>query len=88
MCARWAKRFAPRCPEAEFVPAAPGENPGAVRYVGVDGNELLGADALFALWRRSRWPWRWLGLMGGIPGVLAVARPVYRFVAKRRKRTV
>jgi len=43
----------------------------------------VGADAMAELLRRLP-RWRWLGALIGFPLVLPLARPAYRWVAKRR----
>ena len=60
----------------------------AVRFVGTDGNQYPGADAMVAVARelaREVWWARPLVLMAKFPGMMAVMRAGYRWIAQRRK---
>jgi predicted DCC family thiol-disulfide oxidoreductase YuxK len=56
----------------------------ALHVVAPDGRVRAGADA--APWILGRLPgWRWLAVLLALPGVRALARPAYAWVAARRR---
>lgn len=56
----------------------------SMHVVAPDGRVRAGVDA--APWIFSRLPgWGWLGALLALPGVRALARPVYSFIAARRR---
>lgn len=50
-----------------------------------DGNFFSGADAAPYLLKALP-KWKWASMLFKIPGVLLVARPIYRWIARRRHR--
>ena len=66
----------------------PGLDPDALarelHLVAPEGRVRTGVDAAAAI--LARLPgWRWLSILLGLPGVRALARPVYAAVARRRR---
>ena len=66
----------------QWVPAV-GQNAVGEKAV---GENKSGPDAIAALLRTSRWYWRVAGRVLGARPVLALAWPVYRWVARHRDR--
>ncbi|MEO7069639.1 MAG: DUF393 domain-containing protein [Nostocoides sp.] len=56
----------------------------AVRWVGSDGRPYAGADAIAAVLRAGRMPWRPVGLALQLPGLRNLAEVAYRWVAAHR----
>ena len=58
----------------------------AVQHVGSDGKVRGGADAIARLLSEAGLPWAVLGRAMSLPGIIHVARPAYRWVARNRHR--
>lgn len=59
------------------------EIPDAMLLLLPDGRLLMGVDALLYLGRRVWWTWP-LAALGSLPGVRALLRPLYAWVARNR----
>jgi predicted DCC family thiol-disulfide oxidoreductase YuxK len=98
-CVRFIERYALRRPGAapvRVVPWQAADLPAlglsvtqceeAVQWVGPDGDQADGPAAISALLRASAGAWRPAGWLLSRGPVLALARPVYRWVASNRHR--
>lgn len=94
-CARFIQRWIPT--PARVVPwqfedlaalgLAAADCADAVQWVEPGGRALAGPAGIAALLRSSRrWPWRAAGSVLSVRPVLALAWPVYRWVARNRHR--
>lgn len=58
-----------------------------LHVIGADGRIQRGAAAVFEIWRRlPQRRYRWLGAVLRLPGILALAEPLYDFFARHRPR--
>ncbi|MBI3317833.1 MAG: DUF393 domain-containing protein [Candidatus Omnitrophica bacterium] len=94
-CRRWALRWQGRVGEKvelspyqdhlkEFPRISPEEFHASVKLIGKDGSIHSGAEAVFRMLAHAP-GWGWLFWMyQKVPGVMAAAEGVYRFVARHR----
>lgn len=92
-CARWIERHLPRQPKVlawqltELAPLGVTEAQAAEAVQWVDGpDRAAGADAVGRLLVYQGGSWGLLGRILLLPGVVHLARPVYRWVARHRDR--
>lgn len=92
-CARWIERHLPRQPhlvpwqfaDLESLGVTAAEAAEAVQWIS-GGERAAGADAVGRLLVFQTGIWGLLGRLILLPGVVHVARPVYRWVARHRDR--
>jgi predicted DCC family thiol-disulfide oxidoreductase YuxK len=92
-CARWIERHLPRQPhllpwqfaDLELLGVTAAECSAAVQWIDVD-DRAAGADAIGRLLLFQRGPWRVAGRALLLPGVVPIARVVYRWVSRHRDR--
>jgi predicted DCC family thiol-disulfide oxidoreductase YuxK len=93
LCARWVERHLPRQPhlvpwqfaELEPLGLTAAECSAAVQWIAGD-DHAAGADAIGRLLVFQRGGWRAVGRALLLPGVVQIARLVYRWVSRHRDR--